>query len=55
MKQNGTTYCDLTIARGATVSDVVNGFGLPPLQAKAELSVDVSSVPQDPQCSPDAM
>jgi len=52
VKHNGATYCDLTIPPGATVSNVVDGFGLPPLAAKAELSLDIVSVPQDPQAFP---
>jgi len=38
-------YCTLTIADGATTSNVVDGFGLPPLAADARLSLDITSVP----------
>jgi Putative phage tail protein len=52
LKQNGAAYCDLTIPAGATASNVVNGFGLPPLEAKAQLTLDVVSVPQSPDTFP---
>ena len=35
-------YCTLTIADGATISNAVNGFGLPPLAAKSQLSLDIT-------------
>jgi hypothetical protein len=44
--QNGVTYCELTIQPGATVSNVVSGFGLPPLAGEAKLQLDVVSVGQ---------
>jgi hypothetical protein len=44
--QNGETYCALTIPPGATVSNVVSGFGLPPLTGGATLALDVLSVGQ---------
>ncbi len=31
VRQNSATYCTLTIADGATVSNTVNGLGMPPL------------------------
>ena len=43
--QNGAAYCTLTIADGATISNVVNGFGLAPLAADARLDLDITSVP----------
>jgi hypothetical protein len=52
VKHGGVDYCDLTIANGGTTSNVVSGFGLPPLQAKAQLSVDIVSLPQDPAIYP---
>jgi hypothetical protein len=52
LKQDGATYCDLTIASGATVSNTVNGFGLPTLKAKSQLTIDIVSVPQDPSIFP---
>ena len=47
LRQNGADYCFLTINNGATRSNTVNGLGLPPLAAKAALSLDVTSVPFD--------
>ncbi len=44
LKVNGTEYCALTIAPDATVSNVVNGFGLAPLAALSELTLDIVSV-----------
>ncbi|MBV8844426.1 MAG: hypothetical protein JO307_16585, partial [Bryobacterales bacterium] len=45
LRQGSTVYCTLTIADGATNSNVVSGFGLPPLSADAALSLDILSVP----------
>jgi hypothetical protein len=45
LRQNGTVYCTLTIADGATSSDAVNGFGLPPLVVNSQVSLDITSVP----------
>ena len=45
LRQNDTEYCTLTIPDGATISNVVNGFGLPPLAANARLELDILSVP----------
>ncbi len=45
VRQNATTYCTLTIPDGATVSNIVNGFGLPPLVSNAQLNLDITSVP----------
>jgi hypothetical protein len=44
--QNGTPYCQLTIPVGATISNVVNGFALGPLQDQALLGLDILSVTQ---------
>lgn len=44
LRLNGTAFCDLTIADGATVSNTVNGFGLGVLGAKGVLTLDVVSV-----------
>ncbi len=52
VKMNDVDYCYLTITAGSTLSNVIDGFGLPPLQAKAQLSLDVLSVPQDPALFP---
>lgn len=45
IRQGTTEYCTLTIAAGETVSNVVNGFGKPPLTAGTPLSLDIVSVP----------
>ena len=45
VKQNGTEYCVLTIVDGATVSDSVNGFGLPPLNVNSQIDLDITAVP----------
>ena len=34
LRQGSTVFCTLTIADGTTISNVVNGFGLPPLAAE---------------------
>jgi hypothetical protein len=46
LRQNSTPYCTLTIPVGATISEVVNGFGLPPLVSEAQLNLDIVSVGQ---------
>jgi len=46
LRQNETIYCQLTVAEGATVSNVVDGFGLPPLDGSAQLSLDILTVPE---------
>jgi len=50
--QNGAVYCDLTVQPGATVSNVVSGFGLPPLAADARLTLDVMAVGQGADNTP---
>ncbi len=45
LRQGTTVYCALTIADGATVSASVSGFGLPPLAANSQMSLDILSVP----------
>jgi hypothetical protein len=42
----GVSYCTLTIPDGATRSNVVDGFGLPPLTAMSDLRFDITAVPQ---------
>ena len=44
LKQNGNEYCSLTIPSGATISNVVDGFGLTPLAAGARVSLEVLAV-----------
>jgi Putative phage tail protein len=50
--QNGNVYCELTIAMGATVSNVVDGFALGPLQAEAILGLNITSVVQTANTEP---
>ena len=45
LRQGSTVYCTLTIPDGMTISNVVNGFALPPLAANADLHVDILNVP----------
>jgi hypothetical protein len=45
VKQDGAAYCQLAIPAGATMSNVVDGAGLPPLEAGAQLALDIVSVP----------
>jgi hypothetical protein len=52
IRQNGVTYCVLIIPDGDTVSNVVSGFGLPPLTADARLYLDITSVPGAPNTLP---
>jgi hypothetical protein len=46
LRQNAEPYCRLTVPQGDTISNVVSGFGLPPLQAGAQISLDIMSVAQ---------
>ena len=50
--QNGQVYCELTIASGATVSKIVNGFALGPLPAQAIIGLDITSVVQTANTAP---
>jgi len=52
LRQNSTVYCELTIPAGATISNVVGGFGLPPLAAMSTLSLDITSVGQGAETTP---
>jgi len=45
VRQNSTVYCTLTIADGQTLSNVIDGFGMPPLASSAQVSLDVLAVP----------
>lgn len=45
LRQGATVFATLTIAAGATESNVVDGFGLAPLAAEAQVSLDILSVP----------
>jgi hypothetical protein len=50
--QNGNVYCELTIATGATASNVVDGFALGPLQAEAIIGLNITSVVQTANTQP---
>jgi hypothetical protein len=52
VRQDGVVYCTLTIPDGDTISNLVSGFGLPPLAADARLYLDVTSVPGAPNTLP---
>ncbi len=45
LRQGSSEYCTLSIAAGSTTSNVVNGFGLAPLAAEAQVSLDITGVP----------
>jgi hypothetical protein len=50
--QNGQVYCELTIATGATVSNVLDGFVLGPLQAQSLIGLNITSVVQTGNTAP---
>ena len=52
LTQNGQPYCQLTIPSGATTSNVVDGFALGPLQAEAQIGLDITSVVQTANTAP---
>ena len=52
LRKDNEFYCDLTISSGATMSNIVNGFGLPPLLEGNEISLNVLSVGQTAETSP---
>ncbi|MBI4904157.1 MAG: hypothetical protein HY820_11010 [Acidobacteria bacterium] len=52
VKVNGSVYCTLTIAAGATTSNVFNGGGSAPLPAQGVLSLDITAVPTGGSDSP---
>jgi hypothetical protein len=43
---NGAAYCQCTFQPGMIVSSSVSGFGLPPLQQQAQITLSVLSVGQ---------
>jgi hypothetical protein len=45
LRQGSTVYCTLTIPDGENISNVVAGFGLPPLVASAQVNLDITAVP----------
>jgi hypothetical protein len=52
LRHGSNVYCSLTIPVGETESNVIDGFGLPPLRAGAELALDVMSLGQLGGASP---
>jgi len=44
LNQNGAAYATLTIPDGATISNVVNGFGMAPLAIQAQVTLDITFV-----------
>ena len=50
--QNGQPYCQLTIPVNGTVSNTADGFGLGPLQAQAQLGLDITAVTQTAGTAP---
>lgn len=50
--QNGVDYCDLTIAPGSLVSQIVDGVNLPPLVSGATLTLSITQVGQAAASSP---
>jgi len=46
LRQDTEPYCTLVIPAAARISNIVNGFGLPPLRAGAEISLDILATPQ---------
>ncbi|MBM3786849.1 MAG: hypothetical protein FJW30_21025, partial [Acidobacteria bacterium] len=54
LRQDTDEICTLTIPINATASNVVEGFGLPPLRANSLLHLDIRSVGQTATSSPGA-
>jgi len=52
--QNGVLYCALSIPAGATISNVLNGTSVAPLQMQAQIGLDIVSTPQAAGTSPGA-
>jgi hypothetical protein len=50
--QNGQQYCLLTIPAGATISNIVDGFSLGPLQLKARIGLDITAVTHTADITP---
>jgi hypothetical protein len=45
LMQGSSVYCSLSIPAGSTTSNVLDGFGLAPLAAEAQVSLNIVSVP----------
>ena len=52
VRQGSTIYCTLTIPDGENMSNVVSGFGLPPLAAAARLYLDITGLAGVPNTLP---
>ena len=50
--QNGQPYCQLTIPINGTVSNIVDGFALGPLQTQAQIGLDITAVTQTAGIAP---
>lgn len=50
--QNGQPYCQLTIPINTIVSNVVDGFALGPLQAQAQIGLDITAVTETAGTAP---
>ncbi|HYL37171.1 MAG TPA: phage tail protein [Bryobacteraceae bacterium] len=50
--QNGRPYCQLTVPVNGTISNVVDGFALGPLQSQAQVGLDITAVTQTADASP---
>lgn len=50
--QNGQPYCQLTIPINTTVSNIVDGFALGPLQTQAQIGLDITAVTQTAGVAP---
>jgi hypothetical protein len=52
LTQNGQPYCQLTIPDNEKTSNIVDGFALGPLQAMAQIGLDITSVAQTADTTP---
>jgi len=52
LRQGNSIYCKLTVPAGSNYSNVITGFGLPPLIAESALEMDITSVSNDPTGTP---
>jgi len=52
LRQDEDEICQLTVPMGTTQSNVVNGFGLPPLAAQSLVRLDILSVGQTSETTP---
>jgi Putative phage tail protein len=52
IRRDDALYCSLTIAAGSRYSNVVDGFGLAPLAAGAQIGLNIVSVPGSADATP---